>query len=211
MTLASPPIEQQFLLEDADWELYEAILERVGDRHIFVTYDRGRLELMSPSYKHDMRGRAIALLVNILAEELQIPLQGAGSTTFRREDLDQGLEPDECFYIRNVNRVIGKSEIDLSVDPAPDLAIEVEISRRMIKRVPIYESMGVPEIWRDDGEHVRVYQLGTDGHYHQAQSSASFPMMPLDQIERLLALATTMDQMNWTRAARKWIRENLVH
>ena len=210
MTLASPPIEQQFLLEDADWELYEAILERVGDRHIFVTYDRGRLELMSPSYKHDKRGRRIALIINILAEELQIPIEGGGSTTFRRQDLDKGLEPDECFYVQNVNRIVGKSEIDLSLDPPPDLAIEVEISRRMIKRVPIYESMGVPEIWRDDGKQVRVFQLGTDGHYHQTECSASFPMMPLEQIERLLELANCMDQMNWTRTVRKWIRENLV-
>src|SRR5207248_5409431 len=116
--------EQRFLLEDADWQLYESLLQRVGHRHIFIRYDHGRLELMSPSFKHDRRGRAICILSNVLAEELNIPIQGGGSTTFRRQDLDQGLEPDECFYVKNVEHIRERDEINLSVDPPPDLALE---------------------------------------------------------------------------------------
>src|SRR5690349_2537220 len=104
MTVAALPEQplQQFVLDDISWELYDAILKAIGDRRVFVTYDRGRLELMSPSYQHDKRGRRMALLINILAEELQIPIEGGGSTTFRRQDLEQGLEPDEYFYVQNV-------------------------------------------------------------------------------------------------------------
>jgi len=209
MTTTALPSEQQFVLDDVDWQFYESLLDRFGDRHIFITYDRGRLELMSPSFKHDKRGRLIGLLIAVLAE-LAIPIQGGGSTTFRRKDLDKGLEPDECFYIKNVDRILGKDEIDLSVDPPPDLAIEVEISRRMIERVPLYESLGVPELWRDDGEHIRVFQAGDDGHYQPANRSASFPMISLEQMDRLLATAATTDEMNWMRTVRAWVRSHLI-
>lgn len=211
MTLAAAlPLEQQFVLDDVDWQFYENLLEQVGDRHIFITYDRGRLELMSPSFKHDKRGRRIGLLISILAEELEIPIEGGGSTTFRRKDLKRGLEPDECFYIGNVDRIRGKDEIDLAIDPPPDLAVEIEISRRMIERAPVYAALGVPELWRDNGEELRVFTLGDDGHYHEATQSVSFPMLPLDQLNRLLKDGISNDEMNWMRNTRRWVQKNLL-
>ncbi|MGE5607935.1 MAG: Uma2 family endonuclease [Bacillota bacterium] len=210
MTTASIPSEQRFLLDDVDWPFYESLLQRVGDRHIFVTYDRGRLELMSPSWKHDKRARLIGLIVNIVAEDLRIPFEGGGSTTFRREDLQQGLEPDQCFYIQHVAQIRGKDEIDLASDPPPDLAVEVEISQRMVRRIPIYQSLGVPELWRDDGRHVRVYHLEGDGEYHELEHSVAFPMLSTVQIDYLLDLARNTDEMNWTTAVREWVRKNLA-
>ena len=52
-----------------------------------------------------------------------------GSTTLRREELDRGLEPDEGFYLGDLERIRDLDQIDLDVDPPPDLAIEIEISR----------------------------------------------------------------------------------
>ena len=86
------------------------------------------------------------MLVTILSEELAIPILGGGSTTFRRRDAAGGLEPDQCFYIRNVDRVRGREEIDLGRDPPPDLAMEVEIGRRTIDREAVYARLGVPEL-----------------------------------------------------------------
>jgi Uma2 family endonuclease len=205
MTTAIPE-QQQFVLEDADWQLYEETLKRVGDRHVFVTYDRGRLELLSPSYEHDRRARLLGLLVNVVAEELSIRIIGGGSTTFRRKDLKQGLEPDQCFYVQNVDRIIGKKKIDLTVDPPPDLAIEVEISRRIVQRLPIYEALGVPEIWRDDGKHVRVFVLEKSGEYKQSDISRSFAKLPMNEVDRLLAQADAVDEMTWMRGVRNWVR-----
>jgi Uma2 family endonuclease len=211
MTTTAAPTEQRFVLDGVDWELYELLLRRMGDRHIFVTYDRGRLELMSPSWKHDKRARSLGLLVSILAEELGIPIEGGGSTTFRREDLARGLEPDQCFYVgNNVDRVRGKDEIDLSCDPPPDLAIEVEISQRLLERVSIYAALGIGELWRDDGQHVRAYQLGADGEYRQQNRSAKFPMLPLEQVDQFLELRRTLDEMNWMRTERDLVRKNLA-
>jgi Uma2 family endonuclease len=209
MTLADPPISQQFLLDDVDWDFYEALLERVGDRHIFVTYDSGRLELMSPSYQHDKRSRYIGLIINAVAVELGIRMQGGGSTTFKRKELEKGLEPDQCFYVKNVDPIIGKRTLDLSVDPPPDLAIEVEVTRRMLPRLPIYRALGVAEIWRDDGKHIHVDVLQADGNYREVTTSPSFPMLPIKQVDCFLASIDETDEMTWTREVRAWMQQHL--
>src|SRR4051794_17149234 len=91
--------EQRFVLYEIGWQGYEAILKIVGDRPIRLTYDRGNLELMSPSREHEQFKSLVGRLVEALSEELDIPSLSLGSTTWRREDLDRGLEPDECFYL----------------------------------------------------------------------------------------------------------------
>lgn len=209
MSALLAPAEQRFLLEDVGWQLYDSLLREVGDRHIFITFDRGRLELMSPSWRHDRRARRLGLLVTYLADALDIPIEGGGSTTFRREDLRRGLEPDQCFYVENVQKVRAKDEIDLEVDPPPDLAIEVEISRRLIDRVSVYASIGVPELWRDDGEEVRIYRLGEDGRYHECDRGPSFPDVPRADINRLMQASETTDEVTWSRTVRAWANQDL--
>lgn len=203
--------EERFDLYDADWEFYESLLRQVEreGRRVFITYDRGRLEMMSPSYYHDNRGRMIEYLIRILAEELELPYKGAGSTTFKRKDLKRGLEPDDCFYIQNASRIFGKKEIDLKIDPPPDLAVEVEISRRLSERESIYAALGVPELWRYDGLRLRVFQLDKKGKYQLCPRSPTFPTMPLEEIERFLKMSDSMDDMTWSRAFRAWTKENL--
>lgn len=200
---------QHFVLEDVDWQLYDLLLEQIGDRHIFVTFDDGRLELMSPSFRHEMRGTLLSLIVDLVAEELDIPIIGGGSTTFRRKDLKKGLEPDKCFYVQHVSAVIDKEELDLASDPPPDLVIEVEVSRRAVPRMPIYAALGVPEIWRVDGHGVRVFTLAKDRTCHEREHSLSFPMLPIDALAQLLAEARGLDQTAWMKLVRRWARENL--
>jgi Uma2 family endonuclease len=195
-------VEQRFILDGLDWTAYDSLLRAVGDRRVFVTYNRGQVELMSPSWEHDSRAEAINLLIRIIAEELEVPIKGGGSTTFRREDLDRGLEPDKCFYIRNEARVRRKKKIDLSIDPPPDLCVEVEISSRLLNRTEIYAQLGVPELWRDDGRHVRVFTLQSDGTYQEQDRSPSFPAVPLTQVDTLLSDFGAVDDTTWTRSAR---------
>lgn len=210
MTTTLAPAEQRFVLDDVTWTFYESLLKEVGDRHIFITYDRGRLELMAPSYWHDRNAEAVGALIAVLAEELDVGFAAAGSTTFRREDLKRGLEPDKCFYVANEPRVRGKREIDLDVDPPPDLAVEVEISRRLGARPAIYAALGVPELWRYDGERLSVWLLASDGQYQAADRSESFPSLPLNKAEEMLTDFHRMDQVVWMRKTRAWVRENLL-
>jgi Uma2 family endonuclease len=119
------------------WQTYEALLHDLGDRHIRLTYDRGSLEIMAPLLRHERYAETLAQLVKALAAFARVRVFSAGSTTFRREDLERGLEPDRCFYIRNADAVVGKLEIDLSTDPPPDLAIEIDIMSSCLDRLGI--------------------------------------------------------------------------
>lgn len=101
ITVVSPP-EPRVLLENMPWDLYERLLEAHRDCSApRLTYDRGRLEIMSPSAEHEQLKETVALLINIVAEEMGINAEGFGSTTFRRQELERGFEPDACFYMAN--------------------------------------------------------------------------------------------------------------
>src|SRR5688572_18660481 len=111
-TTSTRPPGERFLLRGMSWEFYEHLLEELDNRPIRVTYDRGALELMSPSYRHEGSAEILGQLVRLLAEELEVPIKGAGSTTLRRESVERGLEPDKCFYIAHVADILGKEELD---------------------------------------------------------------------------------------------------
>lgn len=208
-TVVEPLPRQQFLELDADWEFYEALLEKLGGRPIFVTYDRGMIEVMSPSRKHEVCGRLIARMIDALTEELGIPIASGGSMTFKRKDLERGLEPDECYWIQNAARMAGMREIDLAGDPPPDLAIEIEISRRLLDRESIYAQLGIPEIWRYDGRRLRIQRL-VSGRYRDRAKSAALPQLSPAVVDRFLRLAEKTDETSVIRAFRQWVRDEHV-
>ena len=204
-----PVPEQRFVLRGVGWEGYETLLALVGDRPIRLTYDRGDVELMSPSQDHECFKTRLGRLVETLTMELDIPCEGAGSTTWRKQIEDRGLEPDECYYIANADRVAGRRNLDLTVDPPPDLAIEVEISRSALDRMGIYAALGVPEVWRFDGEMFRVAAPGR-WHLRDQPASPSLPFLPLDELVDWLHRADEMGQTAWIRQFREWVREELA-
>lgn len=209
MTVAiDQPREQGIMLDAISWDFYERLLREIGDRHVFVTYEQGRLEIMSPSWKHGRYAGRVAMIIRIVATELKIKFESGGSTTFRLRSAEAGLEPDNCFYIQNVQAVLGKDEIDLAIDPAPDLAIEIEMSRRLTDRIQVYRRLAVPEIWLEDGRSLRILRL-RDGEYQPAATSAALPMLLPEQVHSLVLLSETTDEGSWIQAVQEWTRENL--
>ena len=208
MSVVAIPAEQHFVLTGMDWQSYEALLRAVGEHRVFITYDGGRVELMYPSWEHENRSETIAQLIRAVAEGLGAKVKSGGSTTFRREDVDRGLEPDKCFYVRHEEQVRHKQDIDLSIDPPPDLCVEVEISRRILDRGAIYAKLGVPELWRDDGRRLRVMALSAVGVYEEAPHSAAFPSMSVEDLNELLERSATTDELSWVADVREWVRAN---
>jgi Uma2 family endonuclease len=204
------PDEQQFVLYDVPWNRYTRLLRALEDRHVRLTYDQGTLELMSLSYEHERCSHLLGRFVDTLTEELNIAVQGGGSTTFRRRARRRGLEPDRCYWIANEPRVRGKDKIDLRRDPPPDLAIEVEISRSALDRLAIYASLGVPEVWRYDGRWLQVHVLGADGKYEVSQQSLNFPLLPLKAVSLFLQRRKRMDETSLIRSFRAWVREQIA-
>jgi Uma2 family endonuclease len=207
MTAISLPDISRFVLHDVSWQGYETLLREVGDRRVFITYDRGTLELMSPSPKHERVSSLITRLIWTYTEELRIPIATFGMTTFRREDLERGLEPDACFYIRNESTMRHRDAIDLNVDPPADLAIEVEVSRSALDRVSIYEELRVPELWRWDDERLTIWLLDDAGKYSPSDRSLNLPGLPPTVVERFVSLRKTKDELSWGLAFRDWARQ----
>ena len=158
------------------------------------------------SIEHEEPNRTLAILVEIVAEELNIVLRRAGSTTFKREDLLKGFEPGSCFYIQNSAAVHGKKRIDLSVDPPPDLVIEIDVTSASLPRFPIFAAVGVPEVWRYDGEAVQVFKLA-DGKYVEVETSVALPPLTGAVATRFLKENETVNSSAWLRRVPAWVRE----
>jgi Uma2 family endonuclease len=192
------------------WDDYETVLRIVGNRPIRVTYDGDALEIISPSRAHAKERWLLGRFVDILTEELEIPCLCLGSTTWREKRVNRGLEPDDCFYLGADAEELCDRGINLKVDPPPDLAIEIEISRSALDRVEIYAALGIPELWRFNGQVLRVARLQKNGAYRKAAKSRTFPFLPLDEVGRLVTMGTTMVHSRWARLVREWVRKDLV-
>jgi Uma2 family endonuclease len=182
----------------------------VGDQPIRLTYDRGDVELMSPLPRHERKKSLLGQFVRILAREFHIPVMPMGSTTWSREDVDKGLEADESFYLGDLTRVRDPDHVDLSVDPPPDLAIEIEITRSALDRVSIYGTLRVPEIWRFDGRTLRVLLRQDDGSYRENPASAAFPDVPMQEIARFATNEGSRDENADVDEFWTWVREDLL-
>ncbi len=198
------------LLHGVRWTTYVALLEDMGNRHIRLTYDNGDLEIMTVSPRHEWSKTLLGRMIEAMTEELNIPLRSGGSTTFKKELQEKGLEPDECYWVANEFAVRGRADLDPDIDPPPDIAVEVEISRSALNRMGIYASLRVSEVWRSDGQSIIVAQLQDDGTYAQVARSPSFPWLPLDELSRFLVASATMGETAWIRSFRSWVRTVLA-
>ncbi len=201
----SPP-EQKIILQGVSWATYEQLLADFADSHAaHFAYDNGTLEIMSPSTKHERLNRRLATLVEVVAEELNIELDNIGSNTFKREDYAKGFEPDTCFYIQHLDDISDKEQIDLAVDPPPDLVIEIDITHPSLDKFPIFAAFGVPEVWRFDGAQVRIYAL-VNGQYAEQTTSAMLPPLTAAAITELLEVSKIMTRNLWLDRVREWAR-----
>jgi Uma2 family endonuclease len=176
--------EQRIMLSDVSWGTYGALVEESGSAGKRMTYDRGVLEIMSPMMPHETAKRLLGRMVERYTEICGIDIRSSASTTFRRSDLRRGFEADESYYITRAAEIRGKDQIDLSVDPPPDLVIEIEISRSGLSKLEIFASMGIPEVWRYDGQRLWIGRLSGNGYERSARSQllASFPVAQAEDV-----------------------------
>ncbi len=202
--------ENRVVLYGIDWTSYTRFLKAGGTRRIRFTYDRGTLEIMTVSRTHEWWARRLGFLIVLLGAELGLEVQPSGMTTFRRRDRERGLEPDDCFHIRNFAKVAGPRNLDLRRDPPPDLAIEVDSSRSSLDRMAIYAALGVLEVWRCDREALIVYRLRDDGAYETCDRSLSFPTLPLVEFVQFIHQTQDLSHTGLIAPFQKWTREHAV-
>lgn len=204
------------VLDGIRWQTYNQLRDDLdaNKQHTHLTYDRGCLEIeMSPLPKHESRTWLLAHVVEVLAEESEIPYLPGGSTTFRRGELGRGAEPDACYYLRDVETLLRQIENDIEIDAsitAPDLVIEVDITHRTVDKLGLYAQIGVSEIWQDDGTDVRVLVLQNSAYVAQARS-IFFPALEAAALTQRVNQGMTQHRAAWLRALRTWARENQIN
>jgi Uma2 family endonuclease len=153
------------LLSCVSWQEYESIGEALRDRRsLRLTYHKNRLEVFIPTFKHITLNAQLNRLVLTLTLELSIDISSGGSTTLKHQNLC-GIEPDLCYWIEHESQMRGREEYNPTVDPPPDLALEIEVSRTILDRLAILAALRVPEVWRSNGDTVQVLLLSPEGTY----------------------------------------------
>ena len=199
---------QQLLLQDISWSDFESILEDLGEhRSSRISYSNGVMEIMVPLPEHEKHKEIIGEIVRILLDRLEINFEGLGSTTFKNLPMAQAVEADTCFYIKNYQAVIGKDRLDLTIDPPPDLAIEIDITNRT--RLDNYLLLKVPELWRYSRTGLQIYLLQGD-RYTESLTSPNFLGIPIVKlIETYVKQAQIEGRSKAIRALRAWMKQNL--
>lgn len=202
------PEEAMLVLHDICWDEYEGLLEELRDRPGFrLTYDHGRLEIMSPSRRHEKYKGLVERMVFITAEELGVNLESSGSTTSKSKLMLRGAEPDASFHIANADRVAGKGELDPGTDPPPDLVVEIDVTNESRSKFPIYATFAVPEIWRYvvTQNAMYMYELSLNS-YIEMRTSRAFPVLTCDVLDEFLRRSTSDGEMQILADFRQWIR-----
>ncbi len=210
MATFETPTEPQFVLSGVGWKDFLRWLKLLGDRHVRLTYDRGELELMTLSPLHERCASLLGQFLEALTDAFAMPRLSLGSTTFKRKKLKRGLEPDRCYYLANEPLMRSKDKIDLRLDPPPDLALEVEITRSALSRMRLYAALGVPEVWRFDGHKLQVHQLVAEAKYRVCERSQYFPQVPLAELVRFLQMRTQVDETTLLRLFREWVQQQMA-
>jgi Uma2 family endonuclease len=200
------PPGQRVLFHDVSWQEFEAILEELGEeRTSRIAYSHGILEIMTPLPEHEKPKVILADLVKILLDEMGLDWEPYGSTTFRRQDMAAGIEPDDCFYIQNAARMVGLRRLDLAIDPPPDLAIEIDVTSRT--KLSAYEALQVPEIWRYENRELKIFVLQA-GVYVDSVVSPTFPNMAITEvIPKFIEQSWTAGVSSTLRSFRQWVRQ----
>jgi len=199
------PPGQQLVMTNVSWQMYEQLLEEFGEkRGSRINYSQGVLEIMVPLPEHEVGKVIITNLVEILLEELDMEFWNLASTTFKSETMSQGIEADSCFYIKNEAAVRGKNRLDLTVDPPPDLAIEIDITSRT--QFNNYQVLGVGELWRFNGTKLEINVLES-GQYLKSDESPHFPGFPLVEVIPEYLERSKIEGRNKTmKAFRAWVQ-----
>lgn len=201
---------------EVDWRFYSRMLRLRGESRVpRIVYLDGDLFLMTPSQPHEERKERLGRLVGEVVVELGMSYRPTGSTTWRRSSKKGGVEGDLTFYIASVDRIRGKKEADLRIDPPPDLAVEVVFSHGVKESLEVYRRLGVPEVWVATERAFQILALeGRDtpeARYEPSSHSLSFPFLSSEEIADWMDRpAPDDDEAVWCRELRAWIRQTLI-
>jgi Uma2 family endonuclease len=199
---------QRIYLHDVSWAEFEQILLDLGEKRVTrIAYYAGELEIRMPLPEHERIKVLISNLLVVILEEVDLPWESLGSSTFKNSRMKTGIEPDDCFYLTNCQAIVGKKRFDLDIDPPPDLAIEVDLTSPT--QLSAYEALAVPEIWRYQQGALAIFIL-TEGHYLESTVSSLFPSLSVQTgISAILERSNEILTSEARKEFRQWVRQNI--
>jgi len=201
--------DQTVVLRQVGWEGYETLLRLPGNSPRLLYLD-GDVFLMAPSHIHELWVDRLGTFVRELIVELQIPCIPTRETTFRRGRGEGGVQPDDSFYLANRGPIAArqrKTDLDLQVDPPPDLVIEFVHTHDAIKAVEVLRQLGVPEVWVGHENRLQFLIRDENGQYREAERSLAFPFLTTAEVFGWVARTDLELYSDWARALRRWIAE----
>lgn len=200
------PAGGKLTLYDVGWDQYQELLDQLGDSPRFRTgYADGKLEVVTPSFKHERYKGLVHDFILVLSDELDCEILSYGSATLKIERKRKGAEADDCFYLQHAAVLAGKDSIDLRTDPPPDLVVEIDETRDSSTKLPIYAGLGVPEVWRYDGDRFSFWQLTDDG-YAETPFSRAFPFVSPAHLAEYVSNCEAIGHHTARRIFRDWVR-----
>lgn len=163
----------------ATWQDYQLLSQQRGDNAVpHIKYRTGKVLLMAPLPEHGRNANLIADIVKVLLDHFGREYEAFTPITMELPE-SSGIEPDYCFYIDNWEVIAGKKRINWSVDPPPDLVLEVDVTS--YTDFNDYLPYRVPEVWLLRGDQIAIYRLQDDGYSLQT-SSEYFPNVNLQAV-----------------------------
>jgi Uma2 family endonuclease len=190
--------QDHVVMHGVSWQTFQQLLVDRGEWcGVLLTYDRGTVELRMPSQEYEWIKTTLTQVVEAIAFARDLHYRSLGSTTFAREDLARGFEPDACFYLDHADAITPDRPLDLTFDPPPDLVIEVDITRLSLDKLSIYAALGVPEVWRYTDGKVELRWLSADT-YRVSDTSRVLPGITANLVTRgIEAARTASNQTTW--------------
>ncbi len=199
------------VLNNISWEQFENLLAIFSEKSgVRIAYDQGLLEIMTPLPEHEYYKQVISTAIEDIAEVLEKNYECYGSTTWKKHNQEAGVEPDNCFYFQNEEKVRGKLNFNLNFDPPPDLVLEIDLTSKSLNRFPIYGRIGVPEIWTYDEGNLTIYQLQLNETYQVVNQSSVFPEIPILELPNVIAQYQNQGRRSMRQGIRNWVKRMIM-
>lgn len=208
------PEDASVTFQDVSWDEYEELLEQVGEaKGLRISYDNGSLQAMTISAEHEKYSEFIKSLIAGIRLRLRLNILSFGSATMRKRKRRKGNEPDACFYVQTASLIGNKVQLDFETDPPPDIAVEIDVHHDSRSKFPIYIGLGVPEIWRYDGEVVTIYQLtekpeSATSVYVERDTSTALPLLTAQLLTEMYDRMRKEGELNALLAFDEWLRSH---
>jgi len=204
--VAQLPEDSIVIFHNVTWEEYEELLAQVGEASgLRISYNDGTLKAMTLSHEHEKYVRFIDRLVSTLSLRLRINVLFFGSATMKKRKKNKGNEPDASFYVQTAAVIGNRMQLDLAVDPPPDVVVEVDIHHDSRDNYAIYAAFGVPEIWRYDGHEMTIHHL-QQAEYVSAEKSRALPVLSSSVLTEYLRRMQQDGEFNAILAFDEWLQ-----